>query len=93
MNKFILAFLISIFAFTSVEAKTICGSYYPGYGMLNIMNADGTVNYHLNYPGVIIGAIFFPTIIIPAYVLGFDLMRPGGLKPGITCKDLYGVKK
>jgi hypothetical protein len=93
MFKIIIASLISvllIFSSSDVNARTMCGNYYPSYGLLTaVSNYDNNAYYRLNYGGVLLAAIFAPTIIVPVYVLGFDLMTPVALRS----RCVYGKRK
>ncbi|HWY36182.1 MAG TPA: hypothetical protein VNX68_16170 [Nitrosopumilaceae archaeon] len=56
---------------------TIDGNTYQDYGLLNQnQNQDTSMEYEPEWGNIIIGSIFFETIIAPIYVFGFHCMGP-----------------
>jgi len=57
--------------------KTIDGKNYPVYGLANEeANKDPNVVYEISAGSVIWGIILCETIIVPIYVIGWDLWQP-----------------
>lgn len=66
------------------ERKVIKGVEYDTYGLLNQeekRNPD--IFYEPIWGNIILGIIFFETIIAPIYVFGFDMFQPVGKRTGI----------
>lgn len=64
--------------------RTICGTTYDTYGILNAddkKNPD--IEYRVSWGSVILGIILFETIVAPVYFFGFDLFEPVGTKQKI----------
>jgi hypothetical protein len=75
----------------------ICGKTYDTYGLFNEgQKRNPNIEYRANIGSVILGIIFFETLIAPIYIFGFSLMEPvrplspeterGVLSPPGTCK-------
>jgi len=63
------------------DQMTIKGVTYPTYGVLNEdENKNPNVVYRVSMSNVIVGIIFSETIIVPVYIIGWDLFEPIGLK-------------
>ena len=58
---------------------TICGSHYETYGVLTQERAIPKIKYEISPAGVILSIIFFESVIIPVYIIGFDIMDPVGI--------------
>jgi hypothetical protein len=66
------------------EPKTIQGVTYQPYGLVNqgdLKNPD--IAYRLPIENVIFGALFCETIVVPVYIVGWDLYEPVGIKPPV----------
>lgn len=74
----LIVLLISLFMFNEAKAGTfIHGRYYPDYGIVNEgKNRSHRVCYDLSVGSALVGIIFAPTIVVPAYVVGWHLMKP-----------------
>ncbi len=63
------------------DKKTINGTTYGSYGLLNQDNKkDPNVEYEVVWGNVFWGAIFCETFIAPIYFFGFSLFEPVGPK-------------
>lgn len=69
---------LSAFIVTPASAGTfIRGRYYPDYGLVNEgAQRRPTICYDISLGSVIVGALFAPTVIVPAYIIGWHLMKP-----------------
>ncbi len=57
--------------------KTINGKHYDVYGLANKeANQDPDIVYELSAGSVICAIIFSETVIVPIYVIGWDLWQP-----------------
>lgn len=96
MKKLLIAMMALVMLFANVataDAKQICGVVYRSYGILNQdSNQDSNVYYDVNWLGVAAGVVLAGTVIVPAYVVGFSLMRPVGLKRPVNCHALKLVR-
>lgn len=78
MKKLISILIISLLLFVScAEEKTIEGKVYKPYGLFNedVVKNDSIV-YELSAGSVITSIIFFETIVVPVYTVGWDLYEP-----------------
>ena len=58
---------------------------YPTYGILNSDDSKSkNVCYKLSIGNLILSILFVETIIIPVYLVGFDIMNPVRLKKSPT---------
>ena len=59
------------------NAKKINGRVYQTYGVVNKDDIkDPNVRYKISTGSVIVAIIFSETVLIPLYVLGWDLYEP-----------------
>lgn len=79
MKKLLIALAIASTALLSGcnNDKTIDGKSYPVFGVANMeTQKDPDVLYEISAGSVIIAIIFSETVIIPVYVIGWDLWEP-----------------
>ena len=77
MKKLLIVLIISLFMFGCASEKKIDGITYETYGFLNkdeVRNED--IHYEVSVGNLVLGCIFFETVIVPVYVFGFDLYEP-----------------
>jgi len=74
--------LIAVFMVLAVgcgQPKSINGTRYDTYGLFNeSTHKNPNIRYEVSVGNVIVGIIFFETIIAPIYCFGFDLYNPIG---------------
>lgn len=59
-----------------------CGKTYTSYGLLNADEwKNPNIQYKVAWGNVILGVLFFETVIAPIYFFGFSLFEPVGGKP------------
>jgi hypothetical protein len=62
---------------TGCGGATINGVMYDSYGILNEdTHKNPNINYEMSAWSVIWGVIFCETLVVPVYVIGWDLMVP-----------------
>ena len=79
MKKSFLALVLGAAVLLSAcgNDKAIDGKVYPVYGIANEeVNKDSGVLYEISAGSVIWGIILCETIVVPVYVLGWDLWQP-----------------
>lgn len=75
------------------DRKTLEGNTYEPYGIANKDTvASPNVNYQVSAGSVIAGILFSETIIVPIYVVGWDLYEPVCVKPAPGRTDCNLVK-
>ena len=74
----IIIFLVFNFAACTAPTKTINGTIYRDYGILNTEDKNPNIQYEPNWTNIFLGVIFFEMIIPPIYVFGFHLFEPIG---------------
>ena len=79
MKTRLIALLIGVAAMLSAcgNDKTIDGKHYPVYGVANMeAQKDPNVVYEVSASSVIWGIILCETIVVPVYIIGWDLYQP-----------------
>lgn len=79
MKKLLFTFLTltSLLFVSCADDKTIGNVTYKPYGLANEETVkDVNVKYQLSAGSVICAIIFSETIIVPVYVIGWDLYEP-----------------
>lgn len=56
------------------------GKTYDSYGLISSNEKSDKVCYKTNITDVVLGVIFFETIIVPIYTFGFDMYEPQKMK-------------
>ncbi len=67
----------------SSPTKTINGTTYGDYGLLNQDDKNPNVRYEPNWRNLVLGVIFFEMVIPPIYVFSFYLFKPVGPIPSV----------
>jgi outer membrane lipoprotein SlyB len=83
MKKLTLMLLIasSLMLSGCKQEKVINGTKYEAYGLANEdAKKDPNVVYEISAESVIVAIILSETIVVPIYVLGWDLYKPVKLK-------------
>lgn len=66
------------------NTKTIAGTTYDVYGLANqTEKMNPTIEYEVSLGSVIVAVILMETVIVPVYVVLFDLYQPVGQKTGV----------
>jgi hypothetical protein len=80
--KLIIPFILTIFLFSScAHDKTINGTLYKSYGLINENTyKDTAVKYQVPFRVIVTTVIFFETIFVPIYNIGYHLYEPVELK-------------
>lgn len=61
--------------------KTIDGKTYSTYGLFNQdQYKNDSIQYEVSTGSVVVGVIFCETLIVPVYLVGWDLWQPIGKK-------------
>jgi predicted small secreted protein len=67
------------------NTKAINGTTYDVYGLANMSEKmNPGIEYEVSLGSVIVAVIFSETIIVPIYIVCFDLWQPVGTKPSIV---------
>jgi hypothetical protein len=75
------------------DNKNIEGQTYQPYGIINKDTiASPNVNYEISGGSVIAAVIFSETVVVPIYVVGWDLWEPVCVKPAPGRTDCNLVK-
>jgi hypothetical protein len=62
---------------TACGGASVNGVMYDSYGIANEeTQKNPNINYEISVWSVVWGIVFFETIIVPIYILGWDLMTP-----------------
>ena len=65
----------------TADEKTIAGVTYQPYGLFNDDAVkDPKVQYEVSLGSVIVACIFSETLVVPVYIVGWDLYEPVRLK-------------
>lgn len=88
MKKVLIVGLLAALTLLSgcAQDRTICGKTYEAYGLFNSEKRNPKVRYKPSVSGIIVAVIFFETVIVPIYIIGFDLFEPtdlAGNEPGV----------
>jgi hypothetical protein len=79
MKKLILAVALAATAFglSGCGGDRVNGTYYDSYGIFNEAEVkDPNVAYEISLASVIVAIIFSETLVIPVYIVGWDLYKP-----------------
>ena len=79
MKKLLIALAIASTALLSGcgNDKTIDGKRYETFGLANMESQrDPNIIYEMSAGSVIVGIIFIETVVVPVYVIGWDLYQP-----------------
>jgi hypothetical protein len=84
MKKIIAIFaMLFLAAFLSgcAQDTNLGGKTYQAFGIINDdVYRDPNVKYEVSFGSCLVALIFFETLIIPAYVIGWDLYQPVAIK-------------
>lgn len=83
MKKLIAAVALAVAAFglSGCGDETINGTKYKSYGIFNEeVVKDPKILYEVSAASVIVAIIFCETIVVPVYVVGWDLYEPVRVK-------------
>jgi hypothetical protein len=83
MKKSFLGLLIlaAVLLSSCADDKRIDGVTYKPYGLANEdTHKNNSIQYELSFGSVACAIIFSETLIVPVYVVGWDLMQPVGKK-------------
>lgn len=83
MKKSVLA-IVAIAALLTgcANSKVINGKEYPAYGLANQDELkDANITYKIPLGNFAMAAIFSETLVVPGYIVLFDLFEPVQLKP------------
>jgi hypothetical protein len=90
MKKILAAFMVLVMAaFLSGCARDtrINGTTYEAFGLANQeAKRDPNVIYELSAGSVIVGILLCETIIVPIYIVGWDLYEPVKMRDGTPLK-------
>ena len=88
---FVLVTLVAVLFVSCADEKTINGTTYRPYGLLNESTCkNDSIQYEISMAAVITSVLFCEVIIPPIYSVGFNLWQPIGLKRDIN-QELHGV--
>lgn len=83
--KIILAVMCCLLLGGCDNTKRIDGVEYDVFGLANMDDKKNpNIDYEVSTGSVVIAVLFCETVIIPVYVLAFDLWEPVGKKSGIV---------
>ena len=73
----VLVIVLSMFITGCNNSKTIDGTVYNTYGLVNEdLVRDPNILYELSPSSVIVAIVFSEMIAVPIYVIGWDLYQP-----------------
>lgn len=73
------------------DPRTIDGITYDTWGLINKGDKENPdVQYKVNIPSIVVAVLLVETIIVPAYILGFNCMEPVGAKDHSLPKGAIG---
>lgn len=88
----LLMFAVSIIGCS--DNKTLEGKTYVPYGLATQeQHKNHNVLYKVNLINVVIAVVLIETIIVPIYIIGWDLWEPYDLKNNQPSDDNIGVIK
>ena len=68
------------------DTREINGEEYKVYGLLNEDDIkDSCIEYNPDWSNIVVGSIFFETVIAPIYIFGFSAFEPVGVKQTEEC--------
>ena len=77
MKKYIGIAITSILLMSCASEQTIDGKQVEPYGLFNRdTKQDTSVMYDVSAGSAIVGIVFSETIIVPVYIVGWDLYQP-----------------
>jgi hypothetical protein len=83
MKKLILAGLacVTLTLSACADPKVINGKEYQPYGFANEQTRkDPNIVYEIPAANWIVGIVFSETLLVPGYIIGWDLFEPVGVK-------------
>ncbi|MGY8988272.1 MAG: hypothetical protein ACKVG7_06915 [Flavobacteriales bacterium] len=90
-QKIGISLLLSIFLFACSESKMydINGKtvLVQPYGLVDGGSIDGII-YEVSPTNILAAIIFAPTVVVPLYIVGWDLYEPQRCEGGYNCKEL-----
>ena len=60
----------------TIDDKTIDGKPYEAYGFMNQEDKSDSIQYKASLGSLVVGVVFFETIVVPIYVFGYDFYEP-----------------
>jgi hypothetical protein len=72
--------LISSILLGCGDIKDLGGRTYTPYGLCTMEEKDENVVYGVPIGNVVLGLLFFPTLVVPGYIICADLFEPRQLK-------------
>jgi len=89
-QKIGIALLLSIFLFACSESgmydindKTVL---VKPYGIMSTEDKKDGIIYEVSPPNILVAIIFAPTVVVPLYIVGWDLYEPQRCEGGYNCK-------
>lgn len=80
MKKIFAAFMALILAVMlsgCANDVSVNGKTYPAFGIVNDdAQRDPNVKYQISFGSVVVAVLFLETIVVPIYVIGWDLWEP-----------------
>jgi len=84
--------LLSIFLFACSESKMydINGKtvLVQPYGVMSSEDKKNGIIYEVSPGNILVAIIFAPTVVVPLYIVGWDLYEPKRCEGGYNCKAL-----
>jgi hypothetical protein len=74
--KLIILALLALILMSCADAKTIDGKTYQTYGFMNQEDKSDSIQYKASLGSLVVGVVFFETIVVPIYVFGYDFYEP-----------------
>ena len=74
--KLIILALLALILMSCADAKTIDGKTYQNYGFMNQEDKSDSIQYKASLGSLVVGVVFFETIVVPIYVFGYDFYEP-----------------
>jgi hypothetical protein len=92
LKKLVVIFCLAVML-TACGGATVNGVMYDSYGLANEdTHKNPNINYEVSVASVVLGIILCETIIVPVYIIGWDLMKPVGPKIDVD-PNMKGVIK
>lgn len=81
IKSILIALILIVIISSCADKKTINGITYEPYGIANMETKKvDSVVYEIPAANWIVGVICCPSILIPGYIIGWDLFEPVSLK-------------
>ena len=74
--KLIILALLALILMSCADDKTIDGKPYEAYGFMNQEDKSDSIQYKASLGSLVVGVVFFETIVVPFYVFGYDFYEP-----------------